>query len=90
MILILVEVDQSGFMPGNTTNIILQRLYTNLQLKHDNAGCRVSVALDNKEEVRKKPLLCMGIPHSFLKWLHPLYLKPRPYIGKVMTYAHEV
>lgn len=35
-ILSLVGTDQSGFRPGKITDINLHRLYTNLQIWHDN------------------------------------------------------
>lgn len=83
VILSLVDVDQSGFMPGKTTDINLRRLYTNLQVRHDNSGARVIAALDNEKAFDSVEwnfmfavLSALGIPQNFVKWLHLIYSKP--------------
>lgn len=83
IILSLVGEDQSGFMPGKTTDINLRRLYTNLQVSHDNRGSRVVAALDNEKafdsvewSFMSAVLGRLGFPQNFLKWLHLIYLKP--------------
>lgn len=42
----LVDVDQTGFMPGKGTDINIRRLYPNLTVPHDNWGSRVIASLD--------------------------------------------
>lgn len=83
VILSLVGTDQSGFMPGKTTDINLRRLYTNLQIRHDNRGRRVVAALDNEKAFDSVEwsfmfavLTRLGFPQNFLTWLHLIYLKP--------------
>lgn len=42
----LVNIDQTGFMPGKGTDINIRRLYLNLSIPHDNQGSRVIASLD--------------------------------------------
>lgn len=87
VILSLVSPDQSGFMPGKTTDINLRRLYTNLQIQHDNKGHRVIAALDNEKAFDSVEwnfmfavLTRLGLPPGFLKWLRLIYLKPTAWV----------
>lgn len=45
----IVHEDQTGFMPGKGTDIIIRRLFLNLSLTHDQTGSRVVASLDAKK-----------------------------------------
>lgn len=42
----IVNIDQTGFMPGKSTDTNLRRLFTHLQLQSRNANSRVVVSID--------------------------------------------
>lgn len=42
----LVDNDQTGFMPGKSTDTNLCRIFTNLQISHEAVGIRAVVSLD--------------------------------------------
>lgn len=83
VILSLIHIDQSGFMPGRNTSFNLRKLFINLQAKHDNVGTRVIVTLDTAkafDSVEWSYLWrCMegyGFGPKFIRWVQLLYQQP--------------
>uniref|UniRef100_A0A803JHH5 Reverse transcriptase domain-containing protein n=1 Tax=Xenopus tropicalis TaxID=8364 RepID=A0A803JHH5_XENTR len=81
---LLIHADQSGFMPGKSTSHNLRRVYTHLQIKHDNCGSRALVSLDAAKafdsvewpylwEVLRK----FGLGPQYISWIQLLYKKPK-------------
>ncbi|KAM9320225.1 LOW QUALITY PROTEIN: X-linked retinitis pigmentosa GTPase regulator [Gastrophryne carolinensis] len=84
VILSLIGADQSGFMPGRTTGINLRRLFSNLQIRHDNAGSRVVISLDNEKAFDSVEwpylwavLAKFGLPPTYIKYIQLLYKNPK-------------
>lgn len=46
VITILVDIDQTGFMPKRSTDTILRRLFTHLQADHFNSGTSYLILLN--------------------------------------------
>lgn len=80
----LIQVDQTGFMPGKGTDINIRRLFLNLSLTHDNVGSRVVASLDAKKafdfvewvylwEVLRR----IGVGPKFLRWIQMPYREPK-------------
>lgn len=47
----IIHSDQSGFMPGKSTAIILLRLFLNMQTQVDNVGYRALLSMDTNMPV---------------------------------------
>ncbi|XP_012819057.2 uncharacterized protein LOC105947410 [Xenopus tropicalis] len=78
-----VHPDQSGFMPGRSTDINLRRLFTNLQIPHLETGTRAVASLDSAKAFDSiewgylwEVLSDFGFGQSFLKWIKLLHQRP--------------
>uniref|UniRef100_A0A803JQP7 Reverse transcriptase domain-containing protein n=1 Tax=Xenopus tropicalis TaxID=8364 RepID=A0A803JQP7_XENTR len=79
----VIKPDQTGFMPGKSTDINIRRLYNNLSITHSNAGNRIIASLDNEKafDSVEWPYLWgtmkrVGIPPTYIQWVKALYAHP--------------
>lgn len=79
----LVNIDQTGFMPGKSTDTNL-RLFTHLQLLGPDAGTRIVVSIDIEKAFDSvdwgymlRVLEVMGFGRIFRQWIALLYSNPR-------------
>lgn len=80
----LVDMDQTDFMPGKSTDTNLHSLFTHLQISHKTTGTRAVVSLDMAKAFdsvdwgyMKVVLEQMGFGTHYCKWVSSLYSKPR-------------
>lgn len=80
VILILLHLDQVGFMPNKNTVFNLRRLFMNLQSNQDNVSSRVVVCLDTAKafdsvecEYLWECIHRFGFGPNFIKWLQLLH-----------------
>uniref|UniRef100_A0A803JSY9 Reverse transcriptase domain-containing protein n=1 Tax=Xenopus tropicalis TaxID=8364 RepID=A0A803JSY9_XENTR len=83
----IIHPDQSGFMPNKSTTCNLRRLYTNLQIAHENSGSRIIVSLDSAKAFDTvewpylwETLKAFGCGPNFITWIKILYKAPQAQI----------
>lgn len=79
----LINIDQTGFMPGKSTDINLRRVFTHLQLPPTESSTRVMVTLDIEKALdsvawpfMSTVLEVMGFGEVFRRWIDILYKDP--------------
>lgn len=80
----LVDIDQTGFMPGKSTDTNLRRLFTYLQLLNFDSPTRIVVSIDIEKAFDSLDwhymlvvLEKMGFGLTFRRWISLLYSNPR-------------
>lgn len=75
----LVDVDQTGLMPGKATDINIRHLYLNLSILHDNSGSKIIASFDAVKAFDSvewpylcEVLRCFGFGPKFLHGLQLL------------------
>lgn len=83
----LINIDQTGFMPGKSTDINIRRVFTHVQLPPDETVSRVLVTLYIEKafdtvqwNYMMKVLELFGFGPVFRKWIDLLYRTPMAYI----------
>lgn len=84
VILTLVDIDQTGFMPGMLTDTNFRRLFTHLQLDTAESPAKVIVSIDIEKAFDSvdwlymhKVLEAMVFGSGFCRWVTLLYSAPR-------------
>lgn len=79
----LINSDQTGFMPGRSTDINTRRLFSNIHAPHTNQGIRTIATLDMEKAFDTvewvylwEVLRRMGFPLKFIDWIRTLYTGP--------------
>lgn len=80
----LVDINQTGFMPGKGTGINIRRLFLNTSIAHDNQGSRVIASLDAEKAFDLvewtylwEVLRSFGFCPKFIHGIQLLYYAPR-------------
>lgn len=80
----LVDIDQTGFIPGMSTDTNLRRLFTHLQMDNTEFPAKVAVSIDIEKafdsvdwQYMHKVLENMGFGPGFRCWVNLLYSAPR-------------
>lgn len=80
----IVNIDQTGFMPGKSTDTNLRRLFTHLQIKPGSYSARVVDSIDFEKAFDSvdwrfmfKVLESMGFGPRFWQWVSMLYRCPK-------------
>lgn len=83
----LVDIDQTGFMPGKGTDINIRRLFLNTAIAHENIGSRVIASLYAEKAFNSvewpylwEVLRKFGFSPKFINGIQLFYQKPRAWV----------